>query len=34
VIDPDHAPAVGERVAFGCPASRVHLFDPVSEARL
>ena len=34
VIDPDHAPAVGEQVTFGCPAGRVHLFDPVSEARL
>jgi multiple sugar transport system ATP-binding protein len=34
VIDPDRAPAVGERVTFGCPAGRVHLFDPVSEARL
>ena len=34
VVDPDRAPAIGERVTFGFPASRVHLFDPASEARL
>jgi ABC-type sugar transport system ATPase subunit len=34
VADPDHAPAIGERVTLGCAAGRVHLFDPTSEARL
>jgi multiple sugar transport system ATP-binding protein len=34
VADPDHAPAIGERVTLGCTAARVHLFDPASEARL
>jgi ABC-type sugar transport system ATPase subunit len=34
VADPDHAPAIGERVTLGCSAARVHLFDPASEARL
>ena len=34
VADPDHAPAIGERVTLGCAAARVHLFDPASEARL
>jgi multiple sugar transport system ATP-binding protein len=34
VADPDHAPAIGERVTLGCTAARVHLFDPASGARL
>jgi multiple sugar transport system ATP-binding protein len=34
VCDPDHAPAVGERVALGFQASRVRLFDSVAETRL
>ena len=34
VADPDDAPTIGERVMLGCTASRVHLFDPGSEARL
>ncbi len=34
VADPDQAPAIGQRVALGCAAARVHLFDPASEARL
>jgi ABC-type sugar transport system ATPase subunit len=34
VADPDHAPAIGERVMLGCASARVHLFDPASEARL
>jgi ABC-type sugar transport system ATPase subunit len=34
VADPDRTPAIGERVTLGCTASRVHLFDPASKARL
>ncbi|HEX2527918.1 MAG TPA: ABC transporter ATP-binding protein [Geminicoccus sp.] len=34
LCEPDEAPALGQRVQFGAPAARVHLFDPASEQRL
>jgi ABC-type sugar transport system ATPase subunit len=34
VCDPDAAPALGSRIALGCAASRVHLFDLATEQRL
>ena len=34
ICDPDHAPAVGDRVSLGFQAGRVRLFDPATEARL
>ena len=34
ICDPDHAPAVGDRVSLGFQAARVRLFDPATEARL
>jgi ABC-type sugar transport system ATPase subunit len=34
VCEPDHAPAIGEKVSLGFSAGRVKLFDPETEARL
>ena len=34
ICEPDEAPAVGARVALGCAAGRVHLFDNASGQRL